>query len=143
MVPDTSVVLKWYLAAGEPDRERALAVRQAFLRGTLRLVVPDLLLSEVANVLRHKPEWTAARVGAAVAALIGLGLEVGTVALPVLERALAIASAHRITVYDAAFAALAEQMDAEFVSADEKLVGNLAELQYVRALRAFPLAEAG
>ena len=138
-VPDTSVVLKWFLHDQEPLRPQALALRRAFLQGTMHLIVPDLLWYEVANVLRYKPEWDAAQVELAVHSLFALKLEAVPVTVELLASALALAFACGITVYDAAFVAVAVARGAEFVSADERLIRKLAGRSLARSLRTFPV----
>jgi len=134
IVPDTSVVLKWYLHEQEPEREQALALLRAYLVGQVRLQVPDLLLYEVANVLRYKPGWDATRVNQAIESLFALGLEVAPVSLTLIQRAVALACGHDVAVYDAAFVALAEENDADFITADERLVRRMQSLPNVRSL---------
>ena len=51
-----------------------------------------------------------------------------------MRRAVVIARDHDTSVYDAAFAALAESVGATFVTADERLVRRLAPLPYVAFL---------
>lgn len=143
VVPDTSVVLKWYLQDQEQHRERALALRGAYLVGGLRLVVPDLLPYEVANVLRYKPHWDAARVGQAMTSLFALRLDVVPVSALILARAVDLAYDHDVAVYDAAFAALAKEVGGEFITADEKLVHKLARLPHVHSLGDLPLTSDG
>lgn len=134
IVPDTSVVLKWYLHEQEPERGRALALLQAYLEGRVRLLVPDLLPYEAANVLRYKPDWDAARVAQAIESLFALKLEVVPLSATVLQRAVAMAYGHNVAVYDAAFVALAEGSGAVFVTADEGLVRRTQGLPHVRSL---------
>src|ERR1035437_6042748 len=55
-VVDASVALKWYLP--EPDAERAEALLEAAMAGTVALAAPELLLLEVGNAC-----WTHVRRG--------------------------------------------------------------------------------
>lgn len=135
VVPDTSVVLKWYLHEQEPERELSLALLRAYLEGQVRLLVPDLLPYEVANVLRYKPGWEAALVAQAVGSLLSLGLAVVPVSAALLRNAVVLAYSHDVAVYDAAFVALAEENGADFVTTDEKLVQKLRGVSHVRLLR--------
>jgi predicted nucleic acid-binding protein len=49
-VLDPSVVLKWFV--NEADSGQALKLREEFYAGEREIVVPDLLLFEIANALR-------------------------------------------------------------------------------------------
>jgi len=134
VVPDTSVVLKWFLHEQEPGRERALALRRAYLEGRARLLVPDLLFYEVANVLRCKPDWDARRAARAVAALFALQMEIVSVSPPLLQQAIALACERDLAIYDAAFVILAANAGADFITADEQLARRLEPLPYVHRL---------
>jgi len=54
---DSSVILKWF-RRNETWREVALQLRQTYLDGHMLIYVPDLLIYEIANVLRYKPDLT-------------------------------------------------------------------------------------
>jgi len=130
LVPDTSVVIKW-LRQGEILAEQALALRAAYLDGQIRLSVPGLLAYELANVLRYKDDLSTAQVEEAVQSLFDMGLEWAPPTAALMRRAAVIARAAGVTVYDATFAALAESMEATFVTADEDLVRRLAAWPFV------------
>jgi predicted nucleic acid-binding protein len=135
IIPDTSVILKWYLHEQEPERAHALALLEAYLEGQIQLLVPDLLPYEAANVLRYKPGWDAARVSQAVSSLFALRLNVASVTPLLLQRAVVLACRHGVAVYDAAFVALAEETRTVFVTADEKLVHRLEGVPLIKSLR--------
>jgi predicted nucleic acid-binding protein len=132
-VPDTSVVIKWF-RQGEILADQALALRAAHLDGHIQIFVPSLLPYELANVLRYKDDLTTAQVEEAVQSLFDMGLEWVLPSAAVMRRATVIARASGATVYDAAFAALAESLEATFVTADEHLVRCLAAWPFVRFL---------
>jgi predicted nucleic acid-binding protein len=133
LVPDTSVVIKWY-RQGEILAKQALALRAAYLDGQLQVSVPSLLAYELANVLRYKDDLTTVQVEEAVESLFDMGLEWVPPSAAVMRRATVIARTADTTVYDAAFAALAESLEATFVTADEHLVRRLAAWPFVRFL---------
>lgn len=59
--------------------------------------------------------------------------------MPLLPRAYALSSAHRIGIYDCLYAALAEREGCEFVTADDRLVRALQpHFPFMRALTTFP-----
>ena len=130
IVPDTSVVIKWF-RQGEVLADRALALRTAYLDGRLQVSVPSLLAYELTNVLRYKGDLTTAQVEEAVQSLFDMGLESVPPTAIRLRRAAVIARSADATVYDAAFAALAESLEATFVTADGALVRRLAAWPFV------------
>jgi predicted nucleic acid-binding protein len=68
-VLDSSVVLKWF-RKDEIWRDSALQLRQTYLDGHMLIYVPDLLIYEIANVLRYKPDLTHPQVQKALASLL-------------------------------------------------------------------------
>ena len=133
LVLDTSVVIKWF-RQGEVWADQALALRQAYLDGQVTIAVPSLLAYELANVLHYKADLTATQVQDAVTSLFDMGWEWILPSAAVMRRAVEIARGHGTTVYDAAFAALAEASTATLITADERLACCLAPLPFVRFL---------
>jgi len=133
LVLDTSVVIKWF-RQGEVLAGQALALRDAYLDGEVAVSVPTLLVYELANVLRYKEDLTTDQVQEAVQSLFNMGLEWVSPTGALMRRAVEIARACDTTVYDAAFAALAEPLSATFITADERLVHRLAPRACVRFL---------
>ena len=133
IVPDTSVVIKWY-RQGEILAGQALALRAAHLDDHIQVSVPALLAYELTNVLRYKDDLTTVQVEEAVQSLFDMGLEWVPPSAAVMRRAAAIARESGATVYDATFAALAESLQAIFVTADEHLVRRLTAWPMVHFL---------
>lgn len=115
---DASVAVKWVLPESHADQALAL------LRDVPMLHAPAHWMAEAANVLwasvaiRHelKEDELAERLAFLV------GVPVAVTALPnLLADAVAMALALQVTVYDALYLALAEELDLPFVTADQKL----------------------
>lgn len=121
VVVDTSVVLKWFHAAGEESVEPARAVLEAFGRRRIDLVVLDLTTYEIGNVLigsaGASPEATA-KVLEAISDIYQ------PVALAASERITAarLARDHQITFYAAAGAAIARERGGRLVTLDRQLL---------------------
>jgi len=133
VVLDTSVVIKWF-RQGEVLADQALALRDAYLDGQIVVSVPSLLAYELTNVLRYKEDLTTDQVQEAVQSLFDMRLEWVLPSSAVMRRAVEMARAYETTIYDATFAALAESLNAAFVTADERLVRRLEALPFVRFL---------
>ena len=125
-VVDASVGIKLFLVEPLADRADTLF---ASLTATPpgRLYVPDLFYVECTNVLwkyvrrfGYSPE--VARQD--VADLVRLPLQVASTA-DLAEAALALALEYGATAYDAAYAALAQELSLPLVTADEALVRRL------------------
>jgi predicted nucleic acid-binding protein len=123
LVVNASVAVKWYVP--EPDSQRAFTI----LSSGSRLLAPDLLISEVGNIIWKKVrrgELTIVDAQAIVTAL--------TTACPLelyprtdlLSAALDIAATYQRTVYDSLYVALAHEHGCQFVTADERLANALA-----------------
>ena len=133
VVLDTSVVIKWF-RQGEVLASKALALRDAYLEGQIVVLVPSLLAYELANVLRYKNDLTTVQIEDAVQSLFDMGLEWIPPSATVMRRAVVIARECDTTVYDAAFVALAETLNATFLTADEKLTRRLMAFPSMRFL---------
>ncbi len=117
-VVDASVAVKWFLP--EAGSETALALRRAHLDGRVLLHAPAFLPFEVANALRHHPLLGAGPVAAAVGHLFGVQVRLEPPAPEPLSRAVEVAYRTGLTVYDAAYLALAERLGCTLYTADER-----------------------
>lgn len=126
VVIDASVAVE-YLVALSLTRHAA-AVFQAVLDRDAELWAPDLLYAESASAFRRLVALKAIDAGAAGTALQDLLqlpiLTTGTKAL--MEDAWRLRES--LTVYDACYAALAHELDAPLVTADQRLVRALRQV---------------
>jgi predicted nucleic acid-binding protein len=132
VVIDSSVALKWFVPEVLSDEAEGL------LDESLTLVAPDLLFPEFGNILWKKITRGEIRPGEArniLAALEAVPLVVVS-SSALVAAALEIAVAHRRTVYDALYLALAVARDCTFVTADERLARALAQSPLARHVRA-------
>ena len=120
VVVDSSVAVKWFLRESEDDVDHALELLEAHRDGDLMLAAPSHLLLETLNALRYRgaDEKTLTR---ATSQLLDLSLEIHE--LPdLIDSAARVAAHHDLTLYDAAFAALANVLDAELITSDRRIV---------------------
>lgn len=121
VVADASVALKWFHAEGEEAVEPARAVLAAFADRQIDLVILDLTIYEIGNALLRSvgadPEATAI-------VLDALTDICEPTALTPLERAAAarLATDHRLTFYDSAYAAVAQGRRGRLVTMDRELL---------------------
>lgn len=116
---DASVILKWFV--DEDDSPAALRFREELYNGERQIVVPDLLLYEVANALRYNRTFSSEEIGEAVGSLFGMNMEIVAPTTSLLAKASKMALELELTCYDAVYLALADELGFEFVTADEKL----------------------
>jgi predicted nucleic acid-binding protein len=127
--------VKWFLHRQEADRDRALALRDLHISGRSTIYVPGLALLEVLNAIRFSPKADEEAGEMAFEALQDLHLEIRSADVDVLRKANAIAWAYKITIYDALYVALAEQVGYPLITADEVIVKKLHGHSIVVALR--------
>lgn len=128
-IVDASVGAKWCLPSAYeqfvPEAENLL---EAFKRKEIRLAVPELFWTEVANALWksvRRQKWAFDDALAAFSVLQKVGIStLPTAAL--LPQALAIANFYNRTVYDSVYVALALESSMEMITADERLANTLA-----------------
>ncbi len=119
---DTSIVIKWFHFEGESELGAARSLRDAHVAGRIDAHILDLAMYEVGNVLVRALSWPAAAVADQLADLLTI---VGT---PLVmdstwfADAAELAVVHRLTFYDAAWAAAARGLGVVLVSADRQLL---------------------
>jgi predicted nucleic acid-binding protein len=134
LVPDASVLLKWALRSDdEPARDRAVALKTAWLDGRCDLIVPTLWVYEVGNILGRKQPEDADQL---LAAMIDLGMaEVSPVAYH--SSIFRLMRAHDVTFYDAAYHALAIDRHATMLTADARYVRKAGRAGHVQQVDAW------
>jgi predicted nucleic acid-binding protein len=134
-VLDASVIVKWFLHHQETDRDKALALRDMHVVGRTKIHIPRLALLEVLNAIRFNPKADEEDGDIAIETLQGLQLEINAGDINVLRKTNAIAWAYKITIYDALYVALAEQIGYPLITADEKMMNKLKGHSIVVPLR--------
>jgi predicted nucleic acid-binding protein len=129
LVIDASIAVKWVIE--EEGSREAVA-----LRGRGRLIAPDLLVAECANILWKKARRSElARDEALLAARLLQGVDVELVPMrPLLAAAARLALALDHPAYDCIYLALAVERDCRFVTADQALLRKLGQAR-LRGLR--------
>lgn len=122
VVSDANVALKWFHAEGEEEVEPARALLAGQRGRTVALRVLDLTPYEIGNaLLRGRLGVPAGRVATVLDALS----EICPTIAPTNEdfsEAAALAEEHQLTLYDAAYAAVARRRGAQLVTLDRKLL---------------------
>ena len=143
-VIDCSVCFKWFVI--EPDRPKAIRLRDDYENGLCELLAPDLFPSEMGNALLMAELGKGSKGirippgGAALLLLQALtSLPIIFDAVPLLPRAQDIAKHYQRSIYDCLYVALAEREQCEFVTADDRVVNALqAGFPFVVSLASVP-----
>jgi predicted nucleic acid-binding protein len=134
-VVDASVLVKWFLYQQEADRDRALALRELHISGRSTLFTTQVAFVEILNAVRLAPKAKEEDGELALEALQDLHLETKPAESDLLRKANAIAWAYKITIYDALYIALAEQVGYPLITADEDMITKLTGHSIVVPLR--------
>ena len=132
-VVDASVLTKWFME--EEDRDLALGLRELHTSGRSILFVSELTFLEILSAIRYGPRAKEEDGAEAVHVLENLHLQVKPTDFALLRKANAIAWAYKVTIYDALYVALAEQLGYPLITADEVMVKKLKGHSIVVPLR--------
>ena len=132
-VTDASVILKWVIGdENEPDQMKAMQLLSAWAAGSVTISAPILWQYEVGNFLgRELPEEAEAKM-----ALL-LNLKVRDIELTdnIYRLCFAWMKKYNVTFYDAAYLAIAYDIQATLVTADEKFVKKMQKIDCLCLLR--------
>ena len=134
-VVDASVLVKWFLHEKEGDRDRALALRDLHISRRSTLFIPQLALLEVLNAVRFSPKADEEDGEMALETLEDFHLEIKANDVVLLRKANAISWGYKITIYDAFYVGLVEQVGYPLITADEVMVKKLKGHSIVVPLR--------
>ena len=124
-VVDASVALKWDLPEAQSDEARGL--RDAFCNRLHELLAPDIFPVEVGHALTRAERKKIIPAGYAMGFLADIMRTPPALHsyLPLLARAMDIASETQQSVYDCLYVALGEREQCEVVTADLRLIRAL------------------
>lgn len=122
VVSDANVALKWFRTEGEEGLAEAHALLEAHARRRVALRVLDLTMYEVGNaLLRGSAGASAEQVATVLDALAEICPAVAADGED-LRVAGELAQAHDLTLYDAAYAAVAQRRRAQLATFDRQLL---------------------
>lgn len=132
-VVDASVILKWVLGdEKEPDQIKAMQLLNAWAAGDAAISAPTLWQYEVGNFLgREVPEEAKEKMG------LLLDLKIRNVELSdnMYQLCFAWMREYRVSFYDASYLAVAYDIQATLVTADERFVRKLGKVDHLCVLR--------
>lgn len=132
VIVDTSVVYKWF-SSEEEHHLQSLKLHDAHIKGEFIVMVPDLLLYELANAWSTKTDLSPRQIVANLLALEGMNLKIEPVNYKLIRKALTLAKRFKITVYDAVYAVLAKEKKCNLITADTKFLSQV-NLLFIKEL---------
>ena len=125
---DTSVLIKWFHSEGEGELSESRTLRSAHVSGDVDAHMLDLATYEVGNVLVRRLQWEPGEVADQLDDLHTILGPPLVMTGDWLRHAAALAHKHRLSYYDASWAATANRLNMPLVSADRQLLAaGLAE----------------
>ncbi len=122
VVSDANVVLKWFHVEGEEEVEQARALLDAHKARTVALSVLDLTAYEVGNALMRGRAGASAEQAATVLEALAEVCPAVRPSPEELRLASELAERHDLTLYDAAYAAVAQSRVAKLATLDSALL---------------------
>jgi predicted nucleic acid-binding protein len=133
LVLDASVVAKWFKY--EEGREKALEIRDNFISDQEQITFPDLLILELANLLKFSRIYNQTDIIKAVESIENMDIDIVVPTFEVIKDSVRMAVENDLTVYDAVYISLAESLGCDFITADEKLHQKVKKLKFVKLLK--------
>lgn len=118
MILDASVIAKWFLE--EEGTKTSLQIREKYFQDEFDISVPDLIIYEIANTLRYS-DFSSQEINKALSSIYSMNLFLMDPSEKMMEKASKIAIEKEITIYDATYVALGDQLSSRFITADHPL----------------------
>jgi predicted nucleic acid-binding protein len=136
-VVDASVILKWILGdERESDQEKAMQLLHAWVEGNVTISAPTLWQFEVGNVLgRVIPEEAPEKMN------LILNLNIRSIALTdhICRLCFNWMKTKGVTFYDASYLAIAHDIQALLITADERFVKKIGKSDHLCLLKSIDL----
>lgn len=132
VVIDTSVAFKWF-STDEDDSKTALEILDAHIKNKNPILIPDLFYYEITNAWVTKKGFKIEYISENLALLEKYLLTAVQLNFAAFKMALSMSKKYKISVYDAAYAVLAEKNQCNLITADEKFAKQV-NLTFVKTL---------
>ncbi len=135
IVIDSSVVFKWFDET-EADGEQALRILRSHLSKSNNIIIPDLILYELANAWSTKSIMKFEAIIDNLKLLKSYSLKIVYMDFNLLEKAILMSKKYGVSVYDAVYAVLAKGKRCKLVTADKKFIDK-TNLSFVKLLKEY------
>ncbi|MGD0728463.1 MAG: type II toxin-antitoxin system VapC family toxin [Candidatus Micrarchaeaceae archaeon] len=134
IVLDTSVIAKLFLK--EDGSDIAIALKDEHIKGKIDILMPNLVKYELINALKYK-NYTKHEIIEALEVIRDYGFLISELSDKIIDKIAEISIDYDISAYDATFIAYAEDIEAIFYTADQKLLTKVKEIKFVRHFSEF------
>lgn len=132
IVIDSSLAFKWF-NSNEADADKAIAVWQDHVDGKIPIVVPDLIVYELANAWATKTALSLKEIKDNLDAFFESKLEIVYISANIINEAVAFSRKYQVSVYDSIYVVLAKEKKCLLITADKRLTEKI-DLLFVRLL---------
>lgn len=137
VVVDASVVVKWFVE--EEYSKEARLLRKAYEDGVIDIAAPDILPYEVLNALKYSGAFGEDELKEVAGILDDFQFTLYRLEGEHAAKTVEIAMRKGVTVYDAAYIALATLLGTIVYTADDKLLKKTASLNVARHIKFFKI----
>lgn len=137
VIVDASVVVKWFVEE-EYSREARL-MRDAYANRLIDIAAPSLLPYEVLNALKYSGAFGEEELKEVAKTLEDFQLTLYNLEGKLAEKSVELAMRKGITIYDASYVALAQILNTELYTADEKLIRKVRGLNIIKHIAQFKI----
>ena len=132
-VVDASVILKWVLGdEREADQDKARELLNAWVENRIDFTVPKLWQFEVGNFLgREIPDLANEK----MRLLLNLGIRSMDINEEMCFQCFLWMKKNRVTFYDASYLAIAYEMNATLITADERFIKKMGKIDRICLLK--------
>jgi len=132
-VADASVILKWVLGdEQEADQSKAQNLLNAWVEGSVELAAPLLWQYEVGNFLgRELPEQAEEK----MKLLLNLRIKGLELTMSMCRQCFEWMKKYKVTFYDASYLAVAQEIQAILITADEKFIKKIGKMNQICLLK--------
>lgn len=131
VIIDTSVAYKFFTS--EEDQERALKILKKHKEGEEVIIIPDLLLYEIANAWTTKTNLNPSQIITNLNDLKDAVFKIEKVSFELISEAIKFSREYKISVYDACYAVLAQKKRCNLITADIKFADKV-NLPFIKKL---------
>lgn len=133
VIVDASIAYKWF-AKEEENRDLSIEILKRHLKKTQTIIVPDLILYELANAWVTKGKLSANEIKDNIVAFQKYSIKIIPIDFNSVNQIIDFSKKYSVTVYDAIYAVLASEKGCDLITADIKFADKV-KLSFVKKLR--------